>query len=78
MEKAGIGGERIAAIGLTGQMHGLVLLEKAVKITGSTRPDLAQVEAYRKSYALYRELYPALKPGLWEDVMNRQVVDMQF
>jgi xylulokinase len=29
MEKAGIGGERIAAIGLTGQMHGLVLLDEA-------------------------------------------------
>lgn len=27
LEKAGIGGERIAAIGLTGQMHGLVLLD---------------------------------------------------
>jgi xylulokinase len=29
MEKAGIGGERIAGIGLTGQMHGLVLLDEA-------------------------------------------------
>ncbi len=29
LEKAGIGGERIAAIGLTGQMHGLVLLDEA-------------------------------------------------
>ncbi|HMD82410.1 MAG TPA: xylulokinase, partial [Anaerolineales bacterium] len=28
LEKAGIGGERIAAIGLTGQMHGLVLLDE--------------------------------------------------
>ena len=27
LEKAGIGGERVAAIGLTGQMHGLVLLD---------------------------------------------------
>lgn len=27
LEKAGIGGERIAAVGLTGQMHGLVLLD---------------------------------------------------
>ncbi|MBN2117309.1 MAG: xylulokinase [Anaerolineales bacterium] len=33
----------------------------AIKITGSTTPDPAQVEAYRKSYPLYRELYPALK-----------------
>ncbi len=29
LEKAGISGERIAAIGLTGQMHGLVLLDEA-------------------------------------------------
>jgi xylulokinase len=35
----------------------------SVKITGSTRPDPAQVERYQKVYPLYRELYPALKPG---------------
>jgi xylulokinase len=35
----------------------------AVKITGSTQPDSAQVVVYRKSYAIYRELYPALKPS---------------
>ncbi|HET9909175.1 MAG TPA: xylulokinase [Anaerolineales bacterium] len=29
LEKAGIGGERIAAVGLTGQMHGLVLMDEA-------------------------------------------------
>lgn len=34
-----------------------------IEITGSTNPDPAQVEAYRKAYPLYRELYPALKPG---------------
>src|SRR3990172_7173745 len=28
LEKADVGGERIAAVGLTGQMHGLVLLDK--------------------------------------------------
>jgi xylulokinase len=33
----------------------------AVKITGSTSPDPAQAEVYRKAYSLYRELYPALK-----------------
>jgi xylulokinase len=35
----------------------------SIKITGSTPPDPAQVDAYRKAYPLYRELYPALKPG---------------
>jgi len=29
LEKSGIGGERIAAVGLTGQMHGLVLLDES-------------------------------------------------
>lgn len=29
LEKAGVGGERIAAVGLTGQMHGLVLLDES-------------------------------------------------
>jgi xylulokinase len=33
----------------------------AIRVTGSTRPDAAQVEAYRQAYPLYRELYPALK-----------------
>jgi xylulokinase len=32
-----------------------------IKITGSTQPDPAQVDVYRKSYAIYQELYPALK-----------------
>jgi xylulokinase len=32
-----------------------------VKITGSTLPNSADVDVYRKSYALYQELYPALK-----------------
>jgi len=29
LEKAGIGGERVGAVGLTGQMHGLVLLDES-------------------------------------------------
>ena len=32
LEKAGIGGEAVGAIGLTGQMHGLVLLDEAGKV----------------------------------------------
>ena len=33
----------------------------AVKMTGSTQPDTEQMDAYRKSYELYRELYPKLQ-----------------
>jgi xylulokinase len=32
-----------------------------VRITGSTQPEALQVDAYHKSYMVYRELYPALK-----------------
>jgi xylulokinase len=32
-----------------------------IKITGSAQPEASSVEAYQKSYAVYRELYPALK-----------------
>src|SRR5512147_2976358 len=35
--------------------------KSAIKITGSTNPDPVQSEAYRKTYPLYQELYPALK-----------------
>jgi xylulokinase len=35
----------------------------AVKVTGATSPISQQVEAYRKSYSIYRNLYPALKPS---------------
>jgi xylulokinase len=34
---------------------------QAIKITGSTLPDASLVETYRKTYRLYRDLYPALK-----------------
>jgi len=32
-----------------------------IKITGSTQPKASSVDAYRKSYAIYQGLYPALK-----------------
>lgn len=35
----------------------------AVRLTGAAQPDPAQAEAYRAGYALYRQLYPALKPS---------------
>jgi xylulokinase len=33
----------------------------SIKITGSTKPDSSQMDAYRKGYSLYQELYPTLK-----------------
>ncbi len=35
--------------------------QACVKVTGTTRPDASQAEAYRRAYPLYREFYPALK-----------------
>ena len=32
LEQAGVGGDQVAAIGLTGQMHGLVLLDEAGQV----------------------------------------------
>jgi len=32
-----------------------------IKVTGSTQPDAAQVEAYQKAYPIYQDLYPRLK-----------------
>ena len=35
--------------------------DACIKITGSTQSEPSQTEAYRDSYALYQELYPALR-----------------
>jgi xylulokinase len=37
--------------------------DACIKITGSTQPDSAQVEAYQEAYSIYQDLYPALKSG---------------
>jgi xylulokinase len=35
---------------------------RTIKITGNTAPLTEQADSYRKSYAMYEELYPTLKP----------------
>lgn len=37
--------------------------EKSIRISGRTLPVPEQVETYHRSYAIYRDLYPALKPS---------------
>jgi xylulokinase len=37
--------------------------DASVRITSNTQPDPAQVEAYRRAYPGYRQLYPALRPS---------------
>jgi xylulokinase len=60
-EGAAYGAALLAGVGAGHWPDVVSACRAAVKLTGSTRPDPAQVEAYRKAYALYRELYPALK-----------------
>jgi xylulokinase len=62
-EGAAYGAALLAGVGAGSWPDVASACKAAVKITGSTHPDPAQVEAYRKAYPLYRELYPALKPS---------------
>jgi xylulokinase len=62
-EGAAFGAALLAGVGAKAWPNVPAACGVAVRITGSTRPDPAQVAAYRKAYPLYRELYPALKPG---------------
>src|SRR6266498_3862458 len=62
-EGAAFGAALLAGVGAGVWENVPSACKPAVKITGSTSPDPAQSEAYRKAYPLYRELYPALKPS---------------
>ena len=62
-EGAAYGAALLAGVGASAWTDVPAACAAAVKVTGSTHPDPAQVEAYRKAYPLYRELYPALKPS---------------
>jgi xylulokinase len=60
-EGAAYGAALLAGVGAGAWNDVAAACEACIKITGSTRPDAPQVEAYRKAYPLYQELYPALK-----------------
>jgi xylulokinase len=62
-EGAAFGAALLAGVGTGAWSDVPGACKAAIKITGSTSPDPVQVEAYRKAYPLYRELYPALKPS---------------
>ena len=62
-EGAAFGAALLAGVGAGAWADVPAACTATVRITGSTHPNLEQVEAYRKAYPLYRELYPALKPG---------------
>ena len=60
-EGAAYGAALLAGVGAGAWTDVESACKTVIKLTGSTMPDAAQVEAYRKAYPLYRELYPALK-----------------
>lgn len=62
-EGAAYGAALLAGVG-TGAWPNVPSACKAViKVTETTRPDAQTFDAYRKAYAVYRELYPALRPS---------------
>ena len=62
-EGAAYGAALLAGVGAGNWSDVVSACNAAVKLTGSTMPDSAQVEAYHKAYPLYQGLYPALKPS---------------
>jgi len=60
-EGAAYGAALLAGVGAGAWSDVGSACKACVKITGSTLPEPAQVDVYRKSYAIYQELYPALK-----------------
>lgn len=62
-EGAAYGAALLAGVGAGNWSDVASACRAAVKVTGSTVPDPAQVAAYAKAYPLYQSLYPALKPS---------------
>jgi xylulokinase len=60
-EGAAFGAALLAGVGVGAWPDVPAACSATVKVSGSTKTDSAQAETYRRSYALYRELYPALK-----------------
>jgi len=61
-EAGAYGAALLAAVGAGAWPNVVSACQATVKTSAATRPDLAQVAAYCSAYAVYRELYPALKP----------------
>jgi xylulokinase len=59
-EGGAYGAALLAGVGAGVWIDVVSACKACIKITGSTLPDPVQVEAYRKSYAIYQELYPVL------------------
>ena len=60
-EGAAYGAAILAGVGAGVWANVSSACKACIKITGSTQPESSQVDAYRKAYPLYQELYPALR-----------------
>jgi xylulokinase len=60
-EGAAFGAALLAGVGAGAWLDVVSACRQTIKITGQTIPDPRQVDIYRQSYSLFRELYPALK-----------------
>ncbi len=60
-EGAAYGAALLAGVGAGHWPDVSAACRQCVKITGSTRPDSSQAEAYQQAYLVYKELYPALR-----------------
>ena len=60
-EGAAYGAALLAGVGAGAWANVPTACKACIKITGSTQPDPAQADLYRKVYPLYQALYPALK-----------------
>ena len=60
-EGAAFGAALLAGVGAGAWPSVRAACQETVQITGRTAPDASQVDAYRRGYAVYRELYPLLK-----------------
>jgi xylulokinase len=65
-EGAAYGAALLAGVGAGAWKDVPTACRVTVKITGSCQPDEEQTDLYRQFYALYGELYPALKVSFWK------------
>jgi xylulokinase len=60
-EGAAYGAAILAGVGAGAWADVASACQTSIKITGSTQPESSQVDAYRKAYPIYQQLYPALQ-----------------
>lgn len=63
VEGGALGAALLAGVGAGQWSSVAAACKSAVVLTGKTTPDEDRMKMYRKSYAIYRELYPALSPS---------------